>query len=426
MTGALALLILACGSSAPPPPLASERAPATAVVTAPPAAAPTGEVWTPERLDQLQPVPPTRQGRAPRPIMASPELEATLAWLQTVVKTYDADPQNPWAVAHGLLAMGRDLTLTDGRPAIQALFADFGEIVTVGGHAFVHFPRERGEVRVEPHMSLLLKALTEGGVPPTTPVTVQGKAMTAADLFRGTLATTYLDVAKNHTNFASPDDMPWALQGIAAWAPPGDLSWVSTDGTPTDLRLLTRFTVAVLVKETQFMADAMAQGQDFKREGQGIFKYTCGGAHILQGAAYAVAKGYGKPSDEAAIRAQVPLMFYRFPRELAITDAAIADLPEHRLRLLVQRLKFTGHYLESMEKLAALGFYSPDDTQQAALETAASEVVKTASTLRELKVTDHLADIKAQDLQLYLDVIGDSAHAVRGLDMALGRGTIPY
>lgn len=424
MTAALVVLALAC-ESPPPPPLASERTPGSEAPTTD-VATPSGEAWTPDRLAELQPVLPSREGRVPRPIRETPELRAAMAWLAAVVDSHDADPQNPWAVAHGLLARGKDFRLRDGRPAVPAMFEGFGEVLPVRSHAFVRFSRERGAVPVEPHTALILKNLTEVGVSPSLPVTVAGQAMTVADLYRGTLATTYLDVAKNHTNFSSTDDMPWALQAIATWAPADGLSWAALDGTPTDLDDLTHFAVAVLAKETAFMAEAMAQNQGFERKGQGIFTFTCGGAHLLQGASYAVARGFGSPADAAAIRAQVPLMFYRFPRELAIIDSAMRSAPQHRLRLLVQRLKFTGHWMESMAKLSALGLYSPDEAQQDLLESAAAELLKTAHTLQEVKVDQHLTQIQAQDRQLHLDIIGDSAHALRGLNLALGRDTIPY
>ena len=68
----------------------------------------------------------------------------------------------------------------------------------------------------------------------------------------------------------------------------------------------------------------MHQGGTFQKNGQGIFKYTCGGSHLLQGAAYLVAKGFGEEKDRERLQAQVDLLFWRFPRELEVYSNAMA------------------------------------------------------------------------------------------------------
>lgn len=437
MIAAALLLLLACGE--PPPPLPSElspeqRAAAPPAAPAQPPAAPTdatpgeaqGRLWTPEDIDQLAPAPPTRQGRSPRPLALSAEIEEAIRTLSEVVDTRGRDPKNPWAVAHGLLARGPDMQLADGRPAVDALFADAAEIVTLGGHALLQFPAERAELLVEPHTALQLKNMAEIGVSPAREVSVAGQRRAVADLYRATLVGSWIDVASNKASFRSPDDVGWLVQALATWAPGPELRWRATNGGEQDLRLLTRFAVGALVKETAFLAEAMQAGQGFERKGQGIFRYTCGGAHLLQGAAYAVARGFGGEQERAAMEAQARLHLWRFPREQAITDNAIQRAPEHRLRLLSQRLKFAGHALESAEKLRILGLLPAGDAEHAVLEEMARSIVATTRTLREGGAFAKLDEIRAANPQLYLDLVGDSAHALRGLELALGRQTLPW
>jgi len=421
----LALLLVACGE--PPPPLRSEQAPANATEqAAAPVAAPS-HLWTPADVDQLKPLPPTREDHSPRPIPASAEIDRALATLGGVVNSRALDPANPWAVAHAILALGKDVKLSDGRPAVDATFADYADPLPVGGHTLLHFARERGEIRVEPHMALQLKNMAEVGVDPTHPIQAAGGAHTVADLYRGYLITSFLDLKSNKASFSSPDDIGWLVQALATWAPtPGDLRWQSTEGGEQTLSLLARFSVAALVKETQFLSDAMAADQSFERKGQGIFRYTCGGAHLLQGAAYAVARGFGGEAEQQALRDQAVLHLWRFPREQAITDAAIKAAPEHRLKLLSQRLKFAGHALETIEKLEILGFITPDADQQATIQSMATSIVQTTTTLEQGGAFNKLDEIKSKDFQLYLDLVGDSAHAIRGLNLALGRDTLRW
>jgi hypothetical protein len=310
---------------------------------------------------------------------------------------------------------------------VDALFADYADPLPSGGHTLLHFARERGEVRVEPHMALQLKNMAEVGVDPQHPVQAAGGAHTVADLYRGYLISSFLDLQSSKASFSSPDDIGWLVQGLATWAPtPGDLRWRSTEGGEQTLTLLTRFSVAALVKETQFLSDAMVADQSFERKGQGIFRYTCGGAHLLQGAAYAVARGFAGDAEKQAIRDQAVLHLWRFPREQAITDAAIKAAPEHRLKLLSQRLKFAGHALETIEKLEILGFITPDADQQAPIESMATSNDQTTTTLEQGGAFKELDEIKSKDFQLYLDLVGDSAHAVRGLNLALGRDTLRW
>lgn len=386
---------------------------------------PSGPTYTPETVAELVPRPPTVVGRMPRPLAIEPLHKEALAKLGKIVDTYDGDPKNPWAITHGLLARGKDFKLTNGRDAIDWLFSHYAQEFQAGGHTFIEFPRHRGDIRIEPHADLVLKALTEIGVSPNREVVVQGHAHTVADLWRGTLVRRYLDPFKNHASYASTDDMAWSLQGIAAWAPPG-LRWKAIDGTAMSLDDFTTFNVAVLTKETGFMVDAMKAGADFEKKGQGIFQYTCGGAHLLQGAAYAVARGFGSPGDHQAMAVQVPLMFYRLPRELKIYDAALQQHPEAKVRLVEQRLKFTGHWLETMSKMAAMGYYTPNPQQRKLMQGAAKQIVLVERALDKLGVFDHLDRIRTQDEQLYLDIIGDSAHAMHGLMLVLGQASVAY
>lgn len=199
------------------------------------------------------------------------------------------------------------------------------------------------------------------------------------------------------------------------------MRWMATDGTAMDLNELTDFMVLVLTKESKFMFDAMRAGGKFERKGQPLFGYTCGGAHLLQGASYAVARGFGKDEDRKYVAAQGPLLLYRLPIELTLYDEAMEQHREFREKLLVQRMKFLGHWLESMSKLQILGLFSPDDMQAHSIEGAAQNLALTVMELEKIGTFDHLDALKQSDHQLFLDVLGDSAHAVRGLELALGR-----
>lgn len=421
----MTLLLLALGCSGEP------AAPATPTPPTPPAApaaatpaAPT--VWTVDNVDQLVPAAPPRTTSVGKPLPALPEYDAALTTLGAVVERYAGDPDNPWAIAHGVLARGPEFRLSDGRPAVPHLFSTYAEPRTAGTRTLLGFPRSLGKIRVEPHTDLLLKNLAEVGVAPDGVYPTRAGEVPIADLYRHTLLKTFLVAEKNRSSFDDPNDMPWGLQALATWAPADELQWVATDGTPMDLDALTSFAVAVLTKESGFMFVAMQNKQSFERKGQGLFNLTCGGAHMVQGVSYAVARGFGTPQDRKAIELQAPLLFYRLPIELAIYDDALKRAPKFRTKLLVQRMKFLGHWLETTGKMQAMGLFVPDDAQMKVLEGAAQQLTLTVEALKKAGVFDNLDTLREQDEQLYLDVVGDASHAVRGLDMALGRGTIGW
>ena len=58
--------------------------------------------------------PPTREVKTPAPAPLTPELERTVKILERVVHEHGRDPDNPWAIGHAMLALGRDVVLGAG------------------------------------------------------------------------------------------------------------------------------------------------------------------------------------------------------------------------------------------------------------------------------------------------------------------------
>ena len=369
--------------------------------------------------------PPTNQALSPLTVTAGPDLSQALSVLTSVVAEHACDPANPWAIAHGVLARGESFTV-EGQPAVPFLYERYAEVSTIDGQKLVAFPRKDASgVDIEPHTDLVLKALTEVGVDPHTVVHVHGEDFEVADTWRHSLATTYLDKRTGDSSYDSPNDMPWGVQALALWAPKG-LRWTSFTGTEMSMDDLTKLMVHVLTSESDFMIRAMMAGEGFEKRKQGILGYTCGGAHLLQGSITAVARGFGDDDEREKMRIQGQLLFYRFPVEIGIYQEAMKQHPEHRLLLLSQQLKFTGHWLESVHKLLAAGLYEPNALEQQTLNDALDVLIVTTKELKALGAFDNLEQIDEKNHQLYLDLIGDSAHAVRGVELATGQQTFAY
>jgi hypothetical protein len=404
---------------------------------------------------------PTEQVRTPYAIPADESVIRAAMVLKTVVRDRARDPNNPWALSHAILAIGAETELDNGKKAIDHLFEEYAETFQVCGETLLRFPRSRGDTRIEPHTDLILKALTEAGISPDYPVTVQGKPFTVGHLYRGSLHRAWVgsasgpvegaDAVLDVVPFGPPsegpgsstphwNDSPWALQGLVAWAP-ADLSWTAAGDHPMTLDRFAHASVQRIDLETQALQLQQNNGQTFDKAASskagGLISMTCGGAHMLQGSAYALARGFGEETDKAVYSRQIDLLFWRYQPELDTYTKLIETQPVYRTLLMMQRLKFLGHFLETTHKWAAMGLFRPNEEQDRIMREAAAQLIATVAVLQATGILDNLGvlmDPKTKQVypgvitneQLYLDYIGDSAHGYRGLDLAVGHGTVSY
>jgi hypothetical protein len=398
---------------------------------------------------------PSKALRSTVPVASAPQLDVAVAALRQVVREHARDPENPWAIAHAMLALGSDFELTNGEPAIDWLFRRYAKRFTVCGEELLRFPLSEGKIRVEPHTDLILKALTEAGVSPDRIVEVEGRPATVGDLYRGSLHRAWvasstpggeLDTVPFGHHSQEPgstwqhwNDTPWALQAITAWAP-ADLAWTADGGhsmTPG------RFTSAVVQRidfESQSIQVQFKTGQRFDKASAaragGLVRMTCGGAHMLQGASFAVARGFGTDADRAVFDRQIPLLFWRYQSELDSYTKWMEREPQYRALLMMQRLKFLGHFLETVHKAIALGVFQPDEQQKLVMSDAVAQLVATVAVLQQTGIYEHLRNLSkpgaralyepelTTNEQLYLDYLGDSAHALLALELAMGHGVV--
>lgn len=373
---------------------------------------------------------------------------ALVKMLKDVVYTHARDPKNPWAVSHALLAIGPDAILTNDKKAVDYLFEEYAETFEVCGETLIRFPRSRGDIRIEPHTDLILKALTENAVPPETPVTVQGKKLTVGHLYRGSLHRAWVegstvpfgpgDGPGDQTN--NWNDVPWALQGLTAYGPKG-LTWTAEGGRKMDMDAFVHATVDRLDAESQALQVAQQAGQTFNKvefaKAGGLVSMTCGGAHMLQGTAHALGRGYGEEGDRTRYQAQIDILFWRYQAELDAYTEALQTQPRYRTLIMMQRLKFLGHFLETTHKWAILGLFVPDEAQHQTMRDATVQLLATGYVLNQQGIYANLSKMidpatpviypgLITNEQLYLDYVGDSAHAYRGLDLAIGHGKYAY
>lgn len=393
--------------------------------TQPDEAPPVQEPAPPEvPAPQVQLAPPTRVATSTATMPEVPdEVRATRIVLDQLIREQALRVDNPWALGHALMVLGPKAALPDGRLAVDAVFEDWAVEVPVGDEVLVDFPQAAGAARIEPHSDTMLKFVAELGLDPQRPVTVQGKPHVVADLYRHSLWASWVD--GEQTSFSTWNDSTWALLGLSAYSPPG-LTWTARGNHPMSMDAWTSAVVQHLVDDSDFLHVHMAHGSTYTKRGQGVLGYSCGGTHLVMGSAYAVARGFGTAEDRAAVQAQVPVLFYRIPIELEQLQETMLNHPDQRLVLASQQLKLTGHMLETLHSLAALGLYEPTAEQQAQLDRLAGHIVATVAVLQKFGVLDKLDTIRTEDEQLYLDFVGDACHAARALDLATGAASVRY
>jgi|GEM_PF-881686 len=375
-------------------------------------------------------------------------------------RQWAAAPDNPWALAHGMVLDGRDFHSRDGRPAADVIIAGFlrrtpppasgaaplpmrrtprGEATprerptTEGGSPAPRgngtsapspsaAPRDGGPGRerlffdartsdgtpVEPHPALQVKSLLRAGYPLSHrfdaawgPVTLRSLVEQLKHDFRPDLAR-------------SPEGA-WVLDALSLALAPG-ATFLDGSGAPVHIDSVMGDALATLeAAQTELRAGMKAGRAQVPKRKQGIYAHPCGGLHYFQ----AVAGWARHPTVRKAWRqrldAQVDVLLYRLDSEGRQYEAALASVPaEYRLPLLVQMLKFQGHLLETLGRYRDDTGWQPTKAQRQTVERARTALESTVRRLDSAGAFDDLPALAARQPQLALDLVGDTCHAAHG------------
>ena len=403
---ALGLLLTACGGPPPapdPPPPAADRTPAAVV---------------PE---------PITAAAEPSKLPGGPFRHEALAALSDVIDREAGKPANAWALAHGMLAKGAGFLATDGRTAVDVLVTDFLQAERIPGFKGLQpsFPKTTADgTPVEPHTDLILKTLLEVGLPLEETLTAKDGSPALERLLRASRIRHDPDVrAKGAAAFPKPDDVAWSIQAwcqaSAAGAP---VSWTTATGEQEHIDTVSLQQLEMLEAETWFMRQAMAAGATVQKRRQGIFAFTCGGAHLVQSVIACAATGHpAGESVEQRIAALIDITMWRVPLETGLVEQAMKQAPDLAPLLYNQDVKFLGHFLESVGKAERDGLFTPTQPQRDLIDDAETRLLAHVLQLKKLGVysAEKLSMWWGKDAtrQFYLDVVGDACHAYSGLQI---------
>jgi hypothetical protein len=175
--------------------------------------------------------------------------------------------------------------------------------------------------------------------------------------------------------------------------------------------------LATLERDQAELAAGMKAGRpEVPKRKQGIYAHPCGGFHYFQAVASwarhpAVRKAWGKRLD-----AQLDVLFYRLESESRQYEAALIAAPQYRLQILVQMMKFHGHFLETLGRYRQENGWRPTPVQLQAVEKSRAKLDTAVRQLEEMGAFRDMDTLAKQQRQVYLDLIGDACHAAHGLD----------
>ena len=363
------------------------------------------------------PAPPARDApAAPAPAATRSAAERAIGRLEDTLRAAAGDADSPWALAHGLLAFGKDYRARDGRSAVLVA-ASFAErrIDEDGRTIRYGFTAARNGKPVEPHPYLLVKTFLEVGVDP--------------DLGFVTADGTTIDVRRLITDMRASVREP---QTDAQWH---DAAWWLTalelDQTAQSTEL-PRWRAAALARLEADDAVLAAQAADpfhpsapmgaAKRGKTHIYGHPCGGLHFVQ-AVLRAASASGSTEFRARASRQVRLLLRRHEAERALYAEMLRTHPAAKLVVSGQQLKFFGHLLETLALADELGVLRDDAGLQgavtAARRTVAGDLLATLAALQTERAYERLPELAVDKPQLHLDLIGDGCHAIAGLRRTL-------
>ncbi|MCB9639881.1 MAG: hypothetical protein H6728_11180 [Myxococcales bacterium] len=324
------------------------------------------------------------------------------------------DPDNPWMLAHMLLAFGPNLRLADGQLAIDRIVRSSLQFHEVNGKKIPYFPKGTDTHRIEPHPFMHIKTMLYLGVPMSHVFDVNGTKVTLAELFRGLVMSFPSQIpSRELAEFA------WAFDAMYGRLPKNQWVWENAKGEKVQFLKLLWSAMQQLEADTRFLRDLKAQGAEvIQKKRQGVHAYSCGGLHFVQAmihwAGFSAFRGRLQPF----LRQQIDLVFFRMKGEVALYQNMLRQYGKnktYRFLLNLQQMKFLGHSLETLMLSYRWGLWRPTKAERLLVREGLTQLLNAIEVLQQMGFYSNPEPIKQKVYQYYLDLIGDAGHAVHAL-----------
>jgi len=357
---------------------------------------------------------PAAAADRPAPVAVPSTLVPTQAILKRIVEQYARREDDPWALMHGIRAMGRDFTIK-GESAVDFLCSRYLKRQTIGGKGYLYIPLDQ-----EGHTNALLKTILEAGVSPSHPFRLEGRRYTVGDLASGARARFTFDPKTMR------DDIAWTLIAFSLQIPPSQESWTTAAGQRVAFSDIIRFGFDTLDGATrQLRADRalgrMPEAKDIVQD------LTCGGTHLLYGLASCVGNGHRGHDFPRRLTEHLDLHVWRLEADGHLMEQffrAAAPPPGQekgweKLTTLYHndsKIKFYGHSFEILSYVKRKRLFSPTPEQRRVIDKAAGTLARAAEGISKVD----LLEVRRINRRLFHLLIGDVCHAYHGIHMVPG------
>ena len=322
-----------------------------------------------------------------------------------IIHEYSTVPEDPWAVAHGIRAMGRDFAIKGGRRAVDYLLENVLISVPANGKSALAF-----EPNVEGHSNAILKTFLEAGVPQEHAFTHHGSRRTVRDVVEGARA-----LFRPHLVISVPNALPWSLIAFTRTTSPLRRQWTNAWGESVELDAVVESALQLLERASLPIGQAMRENRPEAAKAP-VHSFTCGGTHMLYALLTAVHAGYVGRDRAERVRRQVDLLVWRLSADIELIERFYKERAGGNVALWYEidtKLKFLGHAEECLAFGVRRGVVTLTPAQQARRRAAVSRVRHMLDDLERR----NLDEAKAIDRELFRQLIGDTCHARHGLTL---------
>lgn len=338
--------------------------------------------------------------------------------LRDVISRYASLTDDPWAVMHGVRAIGRSFR-AGGGPAIDYLTSHELKEQAEDSRRYIRMP-----VAVEGHADTFLKTILEAGVGLDQSITAAGRRRTVANLLDDARAVFSYDPHKIN---GKADDLAWSIIAFCITTDPKRDEWQAAHGQQIRLREVVRYGFETLEWASADFRKAMQEGRTPAWKDR-VSNFTCGGTHLIYSLGVAVRYGHlGDEGRERYARA-IGLLIWRLRVDLhlleeyykTVAKAYPGKEADWRPYEIDSRLKFLGHAFEilSYNRLNRLVPLTAD--QEREVQWAAGRLTQTIHEFKQV----NLGKIRQTNRKLFDLLIGDACHAYHGIHMVVGENEI--
>jgi hypothetical protein len=323
-----------------------------------------------------------------------------------VIERYATLPDDPWAVAHGLRAMGKSFKVKGGQSAVDFLLERHLTLVPTGAGRALAFPEE-----VEAHPNSFLKTMLEAGVPLDHRFVRDGQSRTLREVVDGARALFRPQVATSNARL-----LPWSVIALARTTPAVRSRWTNGWGETVDLDAIVETALGMLERASAPVAEAMRDGRPLTAHAP-VHGFTCGGTHMLYSLLTAVHQGYVRQDRAERVTRQVDLLVWRLGADVALMDRfykARAGQAGAVWYELDTKLKLLGHAEECLAFAEKRGVVTLTAAQRGQRQVAVAAVKRMLGELAERG----LGEVQALNQELFRQFVGDTCHARHGLTLA--------